>query len=278
MTDYVLLDSGNGQKLERFGEVILIRPCSQAIWRPRLDSSIWSRAHALFSREGGNQWKIKKPMPSSWVISVEGIRFKLKATPFGHLGIFPEQRLQWRWIQKQIAAASFLPRVLNLFAYSGGATLAAALPGAQVCHLDASKAVVNWARENAMLNNLEKAPIQWIVEDARKYTVRAFKRKESYDAIIIDPPTFGRGRSKEVFKIEKDFLKLLEGCISLLSKRPLFVLLSCHTSSYSPLVLEQILREVTPNSSCGRIKSGEMVLKGPIDLPNGVFARWTSAA
>ncbi|MFZ0564593.1 MAG: class I SAM-dependent methyltransferase [Chlamydiales bacterium] len=277
MTDYALIDSGRGEKLERFGEVTLIRPCAHALWHPRSAKSVWKQAHARFSREEGNQWEIYKPFPQTWEVCIEKIMFKLKATSFGHLGIFPEHQMHWRWIRQQIVEMGFTPQILNLFAYSGGATLAAASENASVSHVDAAKGMVEWARENAALNGLEKCPVRWIVEDVKKYLGRAFRREIRYDAIVLDPPTFGRGRSKEVFKIERDILNLLESCVALLSKRPRFLLLSCHTPGFTPLVLKQLLIETTLHLG-GRVESGEMALPGPVELPSGTFARWIADA
>ena len=179
--DYELLDSGDGRKLERFGAYTLARPCSQALWRPSLPAAEWARADASFDREDGNRWHNRAGIPKSWEIETAGIRFKLGGTDFGHLGIFPEQRAQWRWIRETVAAAKAsgrAPSLLNLFAYSGGSTLAAALGGAEVCHLDASKGMVEWARENAKLNGLAAAPIRWIVDDAHKFLRREVVRED----------------------------------------------------------------------------------------------------
>ncbi len=170
--DYELIDSGNGRKLERFGPYFLSRPCSQAVWMPQLTYKEWDKADATFSRELENKWTQRRALPGMWDIEVAGLRFKISPTDFGHLGIFPEQKIFWEWIQNRVQAyikPNVHPRILNLFAYSGGATLAAAKAGAAVCHLDASKGMVAWARENAALNNLEKAPIRWIVEDVKNF-------------------------------------------------------------------------------------------------------------
>lgn len=275
---YSLLDSGNGRKLERFGPYIFSRPCAQAVWQPSLLSADWEKADAVFTRENENQWIQKTPLPSSWRIDVENIQFKISPTDFGHLGIFPEQRDFWRWIQTIIEEAKRPIQVLNLFAYSGGSTLAAAKAGAKVCHLDASKGMVAWGRENAQLNGLENDPIRWIIDDAAKFLMREIRRGVRYDAIILDPPTFGRGAKGEVFKIEEDILPILQYCKALLSENPLFILFSCHTPGFSPLVLRHLLSQMM-NGSQGIIDEGEMVLKGEkaLSLPSGTFARWISA-
>ena len=202
-----------------------IRPCPQAIWRPQHPDQ-WKKADALFSREQENSWRMNRALPSSWIVEIGEVRFKIALTDFGHLGVFPEHAFLWTAMRPMIREKM---RILNLFAYSGGVTLAAAQEGAQVCHVDASKGMVDWARENAALNELEKAPIRWIVDDAIKFLKREIKRQSFYDGIILDPPTFGRGNKGEVFKIERDLLILLDLCKELLSEKKQFLILSCHT-------------------------------------------------
>jgi 23S rRNA (cytosine1962-C5)-methyltransferase len=280
--EYSLIDSGHGKKLEQFGPYRLDRPAAQAAWTPCLSEKEWKDAHSSFTRENALKWQEKAPLPQEWMIEVSNIKFKLSATDFGHLGIFPEQKDFWLWIQETLKSAKELSKkplnILNLFAYSGGSTLAAALAGAQVCHLDASKGMVSWAKENAVLNGLKEAPIRWIIDDARKFLKREIRRGTKYDAIILDPPTFGRGSSGEVFKIEEDLIPLLADCRALLSDDPLFVLLSCHTPGHSPTVLNHLLSQATRGLK-GTIDCGEMFLKGEpqvLPLPSGTFARWKS--
>ncbi len=269
--DYALIDSGEGRKLERFGRYVLSRPAGQALWRPQQADTVWNKADASFTREGQFNWQ-KEELPAEWNITVEGIRFHLKPTDFGHLGIFPEQRPLWRWIREQSHEGL---NILNLFAYSGGATLAAAQGGAQVCHLDASKGMVSWARDNAKLNKLDKAPIRWIIEDVNKFLVREIRRGMRYDGIILDPPSFGRGAKGEVFKIEGQLVQLLDNCRELLTPRPKFIVLSCHTPGLTPIGLENLLRQ-SLHGLKGKIDSGEMLLEGKdaFPLPSGGFARW----
>lgn len=276
--DYELLDSGHGRKYERFGKFSLVRPCSQAVWEPRLSRRDWDAANAKFDREEGNRWHNRGGIPEQWTIETAGIKFRLSGTDFGHLGIFPEQRDQWKWIRQTVSAAiSKRGRpvsVLNLFAYSGGSTMASALGGAEVCHLDASRGMVQWARENAKLNGLENHPIRWIVEDAHKFLAREGRRGRKYDAVILDPPTFGRGQNNEMYKIEKDLPETLRLCRALLSDNPLFVLLSAHTPGYTPIVLGNVLGQIMPG---GVYENGEMLLTGGADalpLPSGVYSRW----
>lgn len=275
--DYELLDSGDGRKLERFGAYVLARPCSQALWRPELPPGEWARADASFDREEGNRWHGRTNLPEEWKIETAGVRFYLGGTDFGHLGIFPEQREQWRWIRSTCERAKAAGRssvsVLNLFAYSGGSTLAAALGGAEVCHLDASKGMVEWARRNARLNELADAPIRWIVDDAHKFMRREVRRGRRYDAIILDPPTFGRGAAGEMYKIERDLKETLSLVKQLLSDSPLFVLFSSHTPGLSPQVAANILAQLFAGSKA-KIASGEMLLQGSrTPCPSGVYAR-----
>ena len=284
-SDYALLDSGNGRKLERFGAYVLTRPCAQAIWRPRLPPAEWEAAHAAFDRESGNRWHSRERLPDEWNVEVDALRFRLSGTDFGHLGIFPEQRESWRWIGERVqaargAAAQEPVRVLNLFAYSGGSTLAAARAGAEVCHLDASAGMVEWARANAALNALEQAPIRWIVDDAHKFLARELRRGRRYEGLILDPPSFGRGAKGEVYKIERDLPQTLDLCRQLFSAAPRFLLLSAHTPGITPVVLENLLAERFEDVP-GRLASGEMVLAGAAGvrpLPSGCMARWEAAA
>ncbi len=273
LDDYELIDSGDGRKLERFGKYVLARPCSQALWRPTLSAARWAQADAAFDRLDGNRWHGRANLPKEWHIQTAGVKFKLGGTDFGHLGIFPEQRAQWSWIQATVKAAVVKRpvSVLNLFAYSGGSTLAAALGGAEVCHLDASKGMVEWARENAQLNGLKDRPIRWIVDDAHKFMRREVRRGHHYDAIILDPPTFGRGAGGELYKIEEHLKETLGLVNDLLSDKPLFVLFSSHTPGLSPIVAENILGQLFPTA---RLESGEMLLEGKsLPCPSGIFCR-----
>lgn len=276
--DYELLDSGDGRKLERFGKYVLARPCSQAMWRPNKSAAEWAKADASFDREDGNNWHGRANLPKEWQIKTAGITFKLGGTDFGHLGIFPEQRAQWKWIRETVGVGCRCTSVLNLFAYSGGSTMAAALGGAEVCHLDASKGMVEWARENARLNGLAERPIRWIVDDAHKFMKREIRRGRKYDAIILDPPTFGRGAGGEMYKIERDLKETLSLVRELLSDHPLFVLFSSHTPGLSQIVAENILAQLFPQA---RLESGEMLLEPhpssltprPYPCPSGIYCR-----
>jgi len=274
---YELLDSGNGKKLERFGSVVLDRPCAQAVWAP-LNANIWQNASASFDRVGGLNWEGRERLPASWEVDIAGVIMKLSATDFGHIGVFPETRALWKWIRETLKEQQEKKgrtlKFLNLFAYSGGATLAAAQAGAECCHLDASKGMVDWARENAAVNQLQDAPIRWIVDDVIKFLRREVKRGNRYDGILLDPPSFGRGKKGELYKIEESLITTLDLVHEVLSDDPSFVLLTSHTPGFSPIVLRNLLRQYHEN---GSFECGEMLLTGTSgvnDLPNGNWARW----
>ena len=262
--NYFLIDSGNQKKFERFGRYSIVRPCNQALWKPSLSN--WDSIDSCFSRD--DNWDC--PLPESWIVEFGELKFKLSPTDFGHLGIFPEHRYIWEWAAGLIGEGS---SILNLFAYSGGATMAFAKAGAQVCHVDASQGMVKWARENAKLNGLEAHPIRWIVDDVMKFLQRELRRGRRYEGILLDPPSFGRGARGEVFKIERDIRRLLELCVQLLSARPLFLACTNHTNGMTPLVMHHLIEEALP----GKIESGELRLIGEKgrDIPKGTYARWT---
>jgi len=279
-TGYQLLDSGMGNKLERVGAYLLVRPSPQAIWSPSLARERWEETDAVYVRSatGGGKWAFKRRLPEKWGIEFGEHRFLIKPTGFGHLGIFPEQRESWEWISEKVKNAKREIAVLNLFAYTGGSTMAAASAGASVCHVDASKGVVDWGRENAALSELSGRSIRWIVDDVKKFTNKEIRRGKRYDAIILDPPSFGRGAKAEVWKIEEDLTKLLNKCRELLSDAPLFVLLSCHSPGFTPLVLQNLLADMMSNSE-GKLSGAEMVITENASgrtLPAGSYAKWSS--
>jgi 23S rRNA (cytosine1962-C5)-methyltransferase len=279
-TGYQLLDSGNGHKLERVGGYLLVRPSPQAVWSPSLPAKRWDEADAVYIRSstGGGKWDFRRRLPEKWEIEYGGYRFIVKPTGFGHLGIFPEQRECWEWIFEKIRTTNRDIAVLNLFAYTGGSTLASASAEASVCHVDASKGIVDWAKENAALSGLSGAPIRWIVDDAQKFIGKEIRRGKKYDAIILDPPSFGRGAKGEVWKIEDDITKLLKQCRELLSDKPLFLLLSCHSPGFTPLILQNLLSEMMKNTH-GEVTSAEMTVIGAESgkpLPSGSYARWSA--
>ncbi len=267
---YAFLDSGFGRKLERFGPYTFIRPAQQAIWSPSLPEEEWAKASGEFIRLPQAEWLLKEKVEESWICSLGDIRLKLSLTDFGHVGMFPEHAFLWPWMEKKLRERKRPADVLNLFGYSGAATLFAVRRAARVCHLDASKAMVQRARENASINGAEDLPIRWIVEDVTKFLKREIQRGRRYDAVILDPPSFGRGAKGEVFKIEKHVHPLLQMIDELLSDDPLFVAFTSHTSSMTPLCIQNILREVWAS---GELTTGELSVtshKGSF-LPGGTY-------
>lgn len=278
--DYELLDSGEGEKLERFGSVTLSRPDPQALWRKHLDEKDWKHADASFSRsEVSAEWTYKKGKMDKWPINFGGLKFWIKPTAFKHTGIFPEQYVNWDWMREQIStvtAEKNTLEVLNLFGYTGGASLACAQAGAKVVHVDGSKSAITWARENADLSGLADKPVRWILEDARVFVGRELKRGNKYDGIIMDPPAFGHGANKEIWKIEENFLPLVEDCIKLLKDKPLFFLINGYSAGYSSIAYRNVL-SVLVEKFGGSIEIGELTLpESGTDrlLPCGIFARW----
>ncbi|MEM8727906.1 MAG: class I SAM-dependent methyltransferase [Chlamydiota bacterium] len=262
MDDYTLIDSGDKQKLERFGDYSLIRPSPQALWKPEAPE-LWSSADSTFER--GKKWD---GLPKSWTIHYKMLRLKIVPTYFGHLGFFPEHARHWNWMEKKLKPDS---EILNLFAYSGATTLYLAKKGYRVCHLDAAKGMIDWARENVALNTVEKGSIRWIIDDAIKFLRREIKRQRKYDAILLDPPSFGRGSQGQIFKIERDLPSLLQLCKGVLKTNPAFIVLTCHTAGLTPTILHHLLQQTFPGLS---IESGETVLSSQtLPLPSGCFAR-----
>jgi len=275
--DYELIDSGEGEKLERFGQYVLRRPDPQALWKKNLDEKLWKQADASFSRESDNaKWKIKEGTPKDWEISLADLKFIIKPTAFKHTGIFPEQEQNWSWVKEQIKKAGRPAKVLNLFGYTGGATLACLAAGAEVTHVDGSKSVITWAKQNAKASGLASKKVRWIEDDARKFVQREMKRGNKYDAIIMDPPAFGHGANNEVWKIEEDFINLLDLCHEILSDKPLFVLVNGYSAGYSAIAYENCLNSLLKKLG-GQIEKGELTIEesktGRL-LPAGIFARW----
>lgn len=273
--DYELLDSGAGRKLERFGDVVLSRPCEQALWDVEKPDT-WTSLSASYSRDSGWQTSETSDLPASWTVAINGLTMKLVPTPAGQLGVFPETRTLWDRITESLSSrGARTANVLNLFAHSGGATLAAARSGSSVCHVDSSKSMVTRARENASLNGLDSAPIRWIVEDVGKFLNREIRRGRSYDAIILDPPTFGRGTKGEQYRLDRDLIATLAQCRALLSDEPQFVLLTSHTLGVTETHIAQLLDNALDH---GVITAGVMELTGAHDVRpvnSGVWARWT---
>ena len=275
--EYELLDSGDGRKLERFGDVVLSRPCGQAFWEKQRPG-LWAMPVASFDRERGWQTHGDVELPTSWVVTINGMAMRLIPTPAGHLGVFPETRVLWNSIYDMLKSrGAGNTSVLNLFAHSGGATLAAARAGCSVCHVDSSRSMVRRARENAGLNQLGAAPIRWIVEDVGKFLGREIRRGREYDAIMLDPPSFGHGTKGEQYRIDRDLVTTLEQCRALLTDEPAFVLLTSHTQDVTAAQLESLMAD---QLGSGDIASGEMQLTGAGDVhpvSGGVWSRWTSS-
>ncbi len=278
--DYELLDTSAGEKLERWGEVILIRPDPQIIWNTPKQLALWKQAHARYRRSstGGGAWQILKKVPPVWKISYGDLRFQLKTMGFKHTGVFPEQAVNWDFTGNLIRNASKPLKVLNLFAYTGGATLACAQAGASVCHVDASKGMVAWARENAAASGLSDRPIRWLVDDCIKFVQREQRRGNRYDGIIMDPPSYGRGPGGEVWKLEEQLFSLVELCRSILSPDAKFFLLNSYTTGLSPSVMEYLLGVLLQKPMGGRVATDEIGLPvtstGQV-LPCGSTAIWT---
>ncbi len=242
--DYELIDTANGERLERWGDITLIRPDPQIIWKNTGEASEWQSAHARYIRsdKGGGAWEFRRKLPESWKISYKNLRFMVKPTGFKHTGLFPEQAVNWDYCAELIRGANRPINVLNLFAYTGGATLACAAAGASVCHCDAVKGMVDWARTNAKLSGLEDKPIRWIVDDANKFIGREIRRGTKYDGVILDPPSYGRGTNGEMWKLEDSIFELMTNITALLSDKPLFVLLNSYTTGLSPSVMSYLMQ------------------------------------
>ncbi|TSD05281.1 MAG: Uncharacterized protein Greene07147_602 [Parcubacteria group bacterium Greene0714_7] len=308
--DYELLDSGWEEKLERYGNIVLARPDPQALWEKRLGDEEWKRADAWYERKAkGGDWHFKKIvspntrpsstqdmsvsasqigrnteqsvfLPKEWQIELGGLNFIIRPTSFKHTGLFPEQVPNWQWVQQKLAESSEQKavKVLNLFAYTGGATLAAAKAGAQVTHVDASKTAIEWAKANAKLSGLNEKPIRWVTEDVMKFVEREVKRKNTYDAIIMDPPAFGHGPKDELWKIEENFLMLMKLCKALLSDKPIFILVSGYAAGYSSLAFAHNLESIIEKNG-GGVEVGELTIEESSSgrlLPAGIFARWSN--
>lgn len=278
-TDYELLDSGGGKKLERYGPYLFVRPEHQAIWKPALGEKEWQRAEAVFQptgEESGGHWKFNRQIGPAWPMRYRDLRFQAQANPSRHLGVFPEQAAHWDWLQDQIRSAGRPVRVLNLFGYTGLATLAAAQAGAQVTHVDASKKAIEWARANLALSGLSDRPVRWLVDDAEKFVRRETRRGTRYEAIILDPPKFGRGPAGQVWEFFESLPELLDNCRLILSERPLFVLLTAYAIRASALSIHYALNEALGNLP-GSLTSGELILRersaGRV-LSLAIFSRW----
>lgn len=276
-SDYELIDSGHGRRLERFGPYTLDRPDPQTLWHPLLPVSEWQKADAVFLEEGKNKgtWIRKSQIPHAWPLKYDGITMHAKLTPFKHTGVFPEQSAHWQWISQQLSAATPDTYILNLFGYTGIASLVAAKAGAQVTHVDASRPTIGWAKENQALSGLSDKPIRWILDDALKFVKREAKRGVRYDGIIMDPPVFGHGPDGERWDFNEHLPQLLEACRAVLTEQPLFIIINAYAVSASAIMLENMLIDLKLG---GTIECGELALKETNrdrTLSTGIFARWS---
>jgi len=277
--DYELLDCSGGERLERWGEITLVRPDPQVIWNTPKNNPLWKRADAVYHRSnsGGGSWEIKNRIPDFWRISYGELAFNVKTMGFKHTGIFPEQAVNWDYTMKLIKNAGGPVKVLNLFAYTGGATVAALKAGAEVVHVDASKGMVAWAKENAALSGVADRSVRWIVDDCVKFVQREIRRGNRYDIIIMDPPSYGRGPGGEVWKLENEVYNFVELCSQVLSDNPLAVLINSYTTGLSPAVMQYILGALVKPRFGGEVDSDEIGL--PVSdtgmiLPCGATAIW----
>ena len=279
--DYEILDMANGEKLERWKDIFLVRPDPQIIWKNKLFPKKWGKANAIYKRSstGGGEWQYKTKLPSVWQVKYKDLIFNIKPMGFKHTGLFPEQAANWDWMMEKIKKENREIKVLNLFAYTGGATVACLFANASVCHVDSSKGMVTWAKENVASSGLQEKGIRYIVDDVVKFVNREIRRGNKYDAIIMDPPSYGRGANGEVWKFEENISDLVELCIKVLSDNPLFFLINSYTTGISSTVLENILKLNIPQKYGGKIESGEIGLpmtNSKLILPCGIFARWNS--
>lgn len=276
--DYEVIDTSCGEKLERWGKYILLRPDPQVIWKTEKTVPEWNHLNGHYHRssKGGGEWEFFK-LPQEWTISYRELNFRLKPFSFKHTGLFPEQAVNWDWCGERIRQANRPVKVLNLFAYTGGATLAAASAGASVTHVDASKGMVTWAKENAAASHLEDAPIRWLVDDCVKFVEREIRRGNKYDGIIMDPPSYGRGPKGEIWKIEESIYPFVELASQLLSDDALFFLINSYTTGLQPAVLSYMLSTVIQKKRGGEVQSSEIglpVSSNGLVLPCGATGRW----
>ena len=277
--DYEILDMANGEKLERWGNITLIRPDPQIIWKEKTFSEKWKKADARYVRSstGGGSWTYKNQVPKSWKITYKDLTFNIKPMGFKHTGIFPEQAVNWDWMMNKIKGSKREIKVLNLFAYTGGATVACLKAGASVCHVDSSKGMCEWAKENVQSSGLKEKPVRFLIDDVVKFVKREIRRKNKYDAIIMDPPSYGRGTNGEVWKFEENIADLIKLCMEVLSDRPLFFLINSYTTGISSQVLENLLKINIPKKINGKFSNGELGLpmtNSKLILPCGIYGRW----
>ena len=276
---YELIDSGDGERLERWGDLIFIRPDPQAVWKSERRNKLWKNPSAYYHRseKGGGEWEYRSKIPESWVLSQDEYKFKIKPMGFKHMGLFPEQLVNWSWTDRLIKNSKREIKVLNLFAYTGGATVAAASAGAFVCHVDAAKGMVAHAKENMKLSGIKETSAGYIVDDCVKFVEREIRRGNKYDAVIMDPPSYGRGPGGEVWKIEAELFRFVEKCSGLLSDNPLFVLLNSYTTGLSAATMQNVLDMTISRKFGGKATADEIGIPmsdNGFVLPCGSSARW----
>ncbi len=276
--DYEILDMSNGEKLERWNNIVLIRPDPQIIWKEKTYPEKWKTANAKYSRSntGGGAWEYKKKLPAVWQVHYKNLTFNIKPMGFKHTGLFPEQAVNWNWMINKIKSEKREIKVLNLFAYTGGATVACSYAGASVVHVDSSKGMVSWAKDNIATSGLADRPVRFIIDDVTKFVQREIRRGNKYDAIIMDPPSYGRGKNGEVWQFENNISDLVELCLQVLSDNPLFFLINSYTTGISSKVLENIL-SLKLKMKKGKLSSGEIGLPmkdSNLVLPCGIYGRW----
>ncbi|MBQ3094211.1 MAG: class I SAM-dependent methyltransferase [Clostridia bacterium] len=276
--DFEVLDASCGERLERWGDILLIRPDPQVIWNTPKTHPAWKKAHARYhrSKTGGGQWEVYRPIPDVWEIGYNTLRFRLKPMGFKHTGLFPEQAVNWDMMGDLIRNAGHPIKVLNLFGYTGGATLSCAAAGASVTHVDASKGMVTWGKENVGASGLADRPIRWLVDDCGKFVAREQRRGNTYDAILMDPPSYGRGPGGEVWKLEEQIYPFVAECAKLLSDNPLFVVINSYTAGLSPSVMHYILGSLLPEGNVTADEIGLPVTQSGLVLPCGSTAVWTA--
>ena len=277
--DYKIIDMANGQKLEKWGNITLSRPDPQIIWTNKSFPDKWVKADAIYSRSktGGGSWSYNKKLPDNWQIKYKKLTFNIKPMGFKHTGLFPEQAVNWDWMIDKIKSSKREVRVLNLFAYTGGASVACLSAGASVCHVDSSKGMVSWAKENVQSSGLSDKKIRYIVDDVNKFVAREIRRGNKYDAIIMDPPSYGRGANGEVWQFENNIYDLVELCSKVLSDDPLFFLINSYTTGISSTVLANILNLTIAKKYKGKVAAGEIGLpmeNSKLILPCGIYSRW----
>lgn len=278
--DYKLIDAAGGEKLEYWGNVLLRRPDPQAIWTQKSKTPLWNKTDATYHRSnsGGGRWEFfNKRMPERWTVGYKNLTFNIKPMGFKHTGLFPEQAVNWDWFSELIKKENRPIKVLNLFAYTGGATVAALAAGAEVCHVDASKGMVTWAKENVKSSGLADKSVRYIVDDVKKFVAREFRRGKKYDAIIMDPPSYGRGPSGELWKIEDELYPLIEACMKILSDEPLFFLINSYTTGLSQTIMSNVMTLTMKEKYSGTVSCDEiglMMRDKNMILPCGISCRW----